>query len=635
MIRKIWRLALAVLALAPLQAAVAQSLPEGPVLAAADLRDGQSLDGSWTYSVDPFRDGMAGFHGSEAGMGHRRGDDVDVAAASAADPRALYEYDMDRSAATQLPGSWLTHAPEMRHYKGLVWYQRRFDAAPTPGKRQFLRFGAVDYAAEVWLNGARIGRHEGGFTPFALEVTGKLRATGNRLVVGVDSERDALDVPPPVTDWEDYGGITRPVRLIEVAETYIDDSWVRLTGDRMIAVDAALDGPDKAAREITLRIPALKLVLRGKTDATGHWYGRIAVPRALQRWSPDSPRLYDVELLAGADHWRDRVGFRTITKDFGRFLLNGEPIYLRGISIHAEELGQNPNRRVDTAAARELLQIVKRDLGGNFVRLAHYPHSEEMVRMADEMGLVVWSEVPVYWRIAFADGTTLQRARQMLADNIRRDRNRASILMWSVANETPVSNARNAFLGQLIADVRALDPERLVTAALLTERKETPEGPVMVMADPLAASLDVMAVNTYNGWYSSDRLADLPRIRWTLPADKPLIISEFGADAKLGLRDSSADPGKFSEEFQAEYYRQTLLELAQFPNLAGMSPWILKDFRSPRRQRPDIQDGWNRKGLVSETGNHKLAFGVLAEFYREMAQHERYALRLWRKKRND
>lgn len=619
MIRKIWRLALAVLALAPLQAAVAQSLPEGPVLAAADLRDGRSLDGSWTYSVDPFRDGMAGFHGSEAGMGHRRGDDVDVAAASAADPRALYEYDMDRSAATQLPGSWLTHAPEMRHYKGLVWYQRRFDAAPTPGKRQFLRFGAVDYAAEVWLNGARIGRHEGGFTPFAVEVTGRLRATGNRLVVGVDSERDALDVPPPVTDWEDYGGITRPVRLIEVAETYIDDSWVRLTRNGRIAADVALNGPAAGGQKLELHIAALGLTLRGTTDAVGRWHGEIAAPKRLRRWSPEVPQLYDVAVTAGADLWRDRIGFRTIAADGPRILLNGKPVFLRGISVHAEELGADPARNIGPAEARALLALVKDGLGGNFVRLAHYPHGEEMVRAADEMGLLVWSEVPVYWRVAFADAGSLALARKMLAENIRRDRNRAAVVLWSVANETPVSAGRNAFLEQLIADTRALDPERLVTAALLTEREEAPSGPVMVMADPLAAKLDVMAVNTYNGWYSPDKLRDVAKIGWRIPADKPLIISEFGADAKFGLHDTSADLHKFSEEFQAEYYRQTLAEIAPIPNLAGISPWILKDFRSPRRQRPGIQDGWNRKGLVSELGEPKHAFAVLAQFYREQA----------------
>jgi beta-glucuronidase len=605
----------AALALFSLVPARAQVLPSGPILAAADLRQGQELDGEWNWSIDPFRTGQTGFHGGDAGRGQRRGDDLDVTEASAADPRALFEYDLDRSARAVLPGSWIGHDPMMRHYRGLVWYQRRFDAAITPGKRQFIRFGAADYAADVWLNGERLGRHEGGFTPFAFEVTGRLRSLANRLVVGVDSGRSDTSVPPPVTDWEDYGGITRPVRLIEVPPTFVDDSWIRLIRAGKIAADVKLDGPEAADKAISLRIEALGVVLTGRSDKAGRWHGEVSPPARMRRWSPEMPQLYDVAITAGADIWRDRVGFRTIAVKGTRILLNGKPVFLRGISIHAEELGENPVRRITPEAAHDLLALAKQGLGANFVRLAHYPHGEEMVRAADEMGLLVWSEIPVYWRIAFADPATLSRARAMLAENILRDRSRASVILWSVGNETPLGDARNAFLQSLVGDVRSLDPERLVTAALLTAR----DGNELTLADPLAASLDVMAVNTYNGWYSDDRLADLPRITWHLPTDKPLLISEFGADAKAGLHDTGSDPHKFSEEFQAEYYRQTLAMLKQLPGLAGMSPWILKDFQSPRRQRPGIQDGWNRKGLVSETGVRKQAFIVLADYYRAIA----------------
>ena len=588
----------------------AQVLPDGPVLAAADLRAGQSLDGEWRYSIDPYRDGAAGFHGGPPGEGHRRYDDTDVAARTAADPQALYEYDLDRSPVATLPSSWLTHAPEMRHYQGLVWYQKRFDAPPRAGERQFLRFGAANYAAEVWLNGSRLGRHEGGFTPFAFEVTGLLRAEGNRLVVGVDSARDALSIPPPVTDWETYGGITRPVRLIAVPETFVDDAWIRLLPEGTIAADIALDGPGAAGREVILRVGALGLEQRVRTDARGQASLRFAKPAGLGLWSPESPTLYDVEIEAGADRWRDRIGFRTIATDGPRIILNGEPVFLRGISVHEEELGANPTRNITPAAARELLSLVKDGLHANYVRLAHYPHGEAMVRAADELGLLVWSEIPVYWRIAFDDPAALEKARRMLAENILRDRNRAAIALWSVGNETPVSEARNAFMRRLADDVRVLDPTRLVTAALLTGREDG----VTVINDPLADALDVLAVNTYNGWYGSDRLEDLAAIDWEVPSGKPLLFSEMGAGATAGLHQAGR-PGKFSEEYQAEYYRQTLAMLSRIPTFAGISPWILKDFRSPRRQRPEIQDGWNRKGLVSETGERKLAFEVLAQWF--------------------
>jgi beta-glucuronidase len=266
------------------------------------------------------------------------------------------------------------------------------------------------------------------------------------------------------------------------------------------------------------------------------------------------------------------------------------------------------------AAARALLGEIRDGLHGNYVRLSHYPHSDAMTRMADEMGVIVWSEVPVYWLVAWDNPGTLATARNMVAENILRDRNRASIAIWSVANETPVNDARNTFLRTLVGDVRALDDTRLVSAALLVERSQGSNGPVMTMADPLADALDVVSINTYNGWYSTDRLADLARFEWRVPAGKPLIFSEFGADAKAGFHDLTG-PQKFSEEYQADFYRATLAMVDRLPTLRGMSPWILKDFRSPRRQNPDFQQGWNRKGLISETGQHKLAFDVLAGYY--------------------
>lgn len=584
-------------------------------LVAADMRPSQSLDGAWHWSIDPYRDGVTGFHGDPAGPSTRRWADTVQADVAAKNPTILFEFDMQQSPQTHLPGSWIGHAPEMRLYQGLVWYQRTFDFAPQPGKRFFLRFGAADYAASVYLNGEAVGSHRGGFVPFAFEVTDKLRAGSNQITVGVDSARTDMDVPPPVTDWETYGGITRSVSLIGVPETFVDDAFIRLTPEGRIAASIKVDGATPSV-PLTFRIPALGITIRGHTDSLGRWSGNAAAPAALKRWSPDSPTLYDVRIEAGEDVLTDRIGFRTVEVQGTKILLNGKPIFLRGISMHEEELGKDPVRAITPAAARALLTEIKQGLNGNFVRLAHYPHSEVMTRMADELGLLVWSEVPVYWRVAWSNPDTLRDARTMLRENILRDRNRASIVLWSVANETPVSDARNAFLRTLIADVRALDDSRLVTAALLSKR----EGKVSTIDDPLVPDLDVMAINTYNGWYSGDPLADLPSLEWRSPAVKPLIFSEFGADAQAGYHDAAAAPHKFSEEYQAEYYRQTLAMAGKVPFLAGLSPWILKDFRSPRRQHPVYQQGWNRKGLISETGTRKAAFFVLAEEYRRIAK---------------
>jgi len=610
-LRKLW-ICLALLLIPAAPALAGDKGPQpGPALVAADMRERQSLDGAWHWSVDPYRDGMAGFHGGPPGAATNRWADIVQSDVARRDPTALFEFDMQQSPIVHLPGAWIGHAPEMRYYQSLVWYQRTFTAAATPaGKRAFLRFGAVDYAASVFLNGKPVGKHVGGFTPFAFEVTGLLRDGDNQITVGVDAARTTDDVPPPVTDWENYGGITRSISLITVPAAYIDDAWVRLTRDGRIEVSVRVDG-GAAAMPVRLRIPSLGLVVEGKTGADGRWEQSVAAPARLRRWSPESPTLYDVRFEAGEDVLADRVGFRTIEVRGEDIILNGKSIFLRGICLHEEELGDNPIRAITPAAARALLTEIRDGLHGNFVRLAHYPHSEVMTRMADELGLLVWSEVPVYWQVNWNNPATLATARTMLSENIVRDRNRASIILWSVANETPVNDARNAFLRTLIGDVRALDDSRLVTAALLSKR----DGTVNTIDDPLVADLDVMAINTYNGWYSRDPLAILPSLEWRSPVKKPLVFSEFGAEALAGYHDGVAAPHKFSEEYQAEFYRQTLAMARRVPFLRGLAPWILKDFRSPRRQQPVYQQGWNRKGLISPTGERKQAFGVLAEEY--------------------
>jgi beta-glucuronidase len=587
-----------------------------PVLVSADMRQAVDLDGPWNWSLDPYRAGLSGFHGGEAAPGNRRYEDIDTTAAMRADPKTLYEYDMDRSPVVQLPQSFLTHSPDMRRYNGLVWYQRHFTAHEKSGERAFLRFGAVDYHAYVYVNGKFVGDHLGGFTPFAFEVTRLLRKGDNQITVGADSERTAADVPPVVTDWENYGGITRPVSLVITPPTYIDDAWVRLTREGRIAATIKLDGLAAGAREVRVRIPTLGFVLTGRTSADGTWNGTAPAPRGLRRWSPEGPALYDLRVEAGEDVLKDRIGFRTIEVRGTDILLNGKPVFLRGIDIHAEEFGANPTRDITPAAARALLTEAKQGLHANFVRLAHYPHPVTMLRAADELGLLVWSEVPVYWQVDFANAKTLQTALQMQTESILRDRNRASIIIWSVGNETPVSDARNAFLRALVANARRLDDTRLVSAALLSGRK----GDVQTIDDPLGRDVDLLAVNTYNGWYTPDPLPKVPSIQWRSIYDKPLIFSELGAGALAGYHDDPANPHKFSEEFQAEYYRQTLAMASKIPFLRGLSPWILKDFRSPRRQHPVFQQGWNRKGLESETGTRKAAFDVLAEYYRALEQ---------------
>ncbi len=176
-----------------------------------------------------------------------------------------------------------------------------------------------------------------------------------------------------------------------------------------------------------------------------------------------------------------------------------------------------------------------------------------------------------------------------------------------------MTDARNIFLRTLVGDVRRLDDTRLVSAALLVERGRERRSPRDDAGRSAGRVLDVMAINTYNGWYSQDRLADLARSEWRVP---PTSADLLGIRRRCpGGLPRSANKQKFSEEYQADYYRATLNMADSVPTLRGMSPWILKDFRSPRRQNPDFQQGWNRKGLISETGQRKEAFGVLSDYY--------------------
>ncbi|SDD73366.1 beta-glucuronidase [Massilia sp. PDC64] len=586
------------------------------LLTGAPYRDGQDLSGQWTYSKDLYKTGLTDINGWVAKSRMQRYRDLDVAAVEARGGTDFFEFDLDRGPQMAIPGGWNAATPELRYYDGLIWFQRKFTARAPGSGRAFLRFEAVNYRAYVYLNGKEIGRHEGGFTPFVLDVTDALRGGENRLTVGVDSAHDAQSIPTAITDWDLYGGITRPVRLVYTPATFIDDATLGLGTNGRITGEVQLQGPRAAGQAVDVAIGTIARAT-AVTDTHGRAVFDIAAPPALARWSPDSPTLYDVRFTAAGDAVRDRIGFRTIAVQGNQILLNGRPVFLRGVSMHEEEFGARPARNMTEPNARALLHEIKHGLHGNYVRLSHYPHSETTLRLADEIGLLVWSEIPVYWTVDWDNPAVLRKALAMQAETIYRDRNRASVVLWSVGNETPVSEARTRFHAAMADNVRALDPTRLVSAALLVKRRKIGDEDVTVIDDPLMDKLDVLAVNTYAGWYGDDTLDALPRLKWSLPADRPLILSEFGADALAGYHDPAHR--KFSEEYQAEYYRKTLAMAAQLPTLRGMSPWVLKDFQSPRREHPVFQNGWNRKGLLSETGVRKEAFGVLADHYRARA----------------
>ncbi|HEV2861501.1 MAG TPA: glycoside hydrolase family 2 TIM barrel-domain containing protein [Pyrinomonadaceae bacterium] len=587
-----------------LMSAAARAQAPAPLVTNVEGRRATSLDGRWQTIVDPYENGFYDYRYQETKNGYFKN-------AKPKNPGDLVEYDFDDSPQMSVPGDWNSQDQRLLFYEGTVWYKKSFDYQRRPGTRLFVHFGGANYEAVVYLNGEKLGRHEGGFTPFNFEVTPLVRERDNFLVVKVDNKRRRDAVPTLNTDWWNYGGLTRSVNLVEVPDAFIRDYFIQLRkGSRDEVVGwVQLEGASAGAR-VAVSMPEAGVSETFTADVSGR--APVSFKARLNLWSPESPKLYQVKLSAGADTVNDRVGFRSVETRGADILLNGRPVFLRGISIH-EESPFRGGRAVNEDDARQLLTWAK-ELGCNFVRLAHYPHNEHMTRLADEMGLMVWSEIPVYWTILWDNPATFENARTQLEEMITRDRNRASVVLWSVANETPVSEPRNKFLRALVAHARALDPTRLLTAA--NERRYA-DPVTQVVDDPLGADLDVLGCNEYVGWYDGPpEKAD--RLTWKVTLDKPLVISEFGGDALAGHHGDKGQ--RWTEEYQRDIYEHQIAMLRRIPALRGMSPWILTDFRSPRRPLPRIQDFYNRKGLISNRGERKQAFYTLQNFYRELTR---------------
>ncbi|MBI5727618.1 MAG: beta-glucuronidase [Ignavibacteriales bacterium] len=563
-----------------------------------------SLDGNWQVLVDPFENGYYDYRYMPRNDGFFKNQK----------PKNRWdhiEYDFDKSFTLHVPGDWNTQKPELFFYQGTVWYKKSFDFIAEPGKKYFLSFGACNYKAIVYLNGEKLGEHEGGFTPFGFDVTGKLLAKDNFVVVKVDNRVSLETIPMVNTDWWNYGGITRSVGIITTGDTFIHDYSIQLQkgSQREVSGWVKLSGAAEGVA-VTVSIPELQIETVAKTGTDG--IAQINFRGNFSLWSPENPKLYDVVLQTGTEVLHDQIGFRTIETAGANILLNGKKIYLRGISIH-EEAPMRTGRAYCQEDAEILLRWAK-DLGCNFVRLAHYPHNENMVRAADKLGLLVWSEIPVYWTIQWENKATLANAVTQLTDIITRDKNRAAVILWSVSNETPLSEPRLNFLNILVNKARELDNTRLITAAL---ERHYANDTTQLIDDPLGKSLDVLGCNEYIGWY--DGLpAKADNMHWKTVYDKPHIISEFGGEALYGFHADTLTA--WSEESQAYLYEHQLAMLQKVPFVSGMSPWILMDFRSPRRQLPGMQDYFNRKGLISEKGEKKMAFYTLQKFYKKYAR---------------
>jgi beta-glucuronidase len=582
--------------------------PLQTLLVGVDRRTVTSLDGDWHYLVDaPPAGALYSGNGQINDRGYAMNSHPNLVG------KHNQEYDFATAPTIKVPGDWNTQVPQLFNFEGVLWYQRDFDAQPQPGTRTFLHIGAANYRSHVWVNQKRVCDHEGGYTPFDCEVTAVLHPGSNFVVIAVDSTRLQDGIPSVSIDWLNYGGLTRDVSLVTVPQSFIDDYDVHLahgptfdpTNTELTGYVHVLDAP--AGTAVTIDIPEAGARATVMTDAEGSASFSVKAAK-LVLWSTDSPKLYKVHVTAGEDKLIDDIGFRDIRVDGTRILLNGKAIFLQGANMHAEAPVRG-GRAFSQEDADRIFGYL-RQMHANFVRLAHYPHDERMERTADRDGILVWSEIPNWQRISFDKPEVYAKALTMLREMIRRDRNKASVILWSVSNETGNFPARTKFLSDLVAEARKLDATRLITSALNTIRTN---GNERVQDDPLCNVLDVIGQNEYVGWYEATP-EEADNIHWTFP-QKPVLMSEFGAEAKFG--NHGPVDQRWTEEQQVYVLQHQFTMLNKIPQLRGTIPWILMDFGSPGRNIPILQDGYNRKGLISEKGEKKQAFSLFQKVYAE------------------
>jgi len=630
--------------------------PPGELLGWIDSREYQSLNGKWHYIIDPMNNGLP----EESFFGGFPQNKLP------SEGLELIEYDFESAKVMEIPGAWNAHEKNLLFYRGPVWFYKKFNHESLNNNLTHLYIGASNFTTKVFLNGKIVGSFEGGYTSFNFDVTEHLVDGNNVLIIHVDNTLSKDSVPTKKTDWWPYGGILGDVLLISTPKKFIQNAYLQLSDldKKELLFKAQLNLP--VITNVNLSIPELNIYKEFLTNDSGFIEQKFNVDD-LRLWDTSNPKLYSVIVKSGNDKISDQIGFREIDVIGNKIFLNDEEIKLRGISMHAEPIDED-GFAFSRKHFKELLNYAE-SLNTNFVRAAHYPYTRHLAKLCDELGILLWEEIPVYWNINWTNPKTQASAKSMLSQLIKRDWNRASIVIWSLGNETPYSLERMNFMIRQKETAISLDSTRLISAALLSGNAEQFRSLVYFLAmeglkhdfvapeekaifkgitsqmqslygdqenfsininDPLAEHLDIIAYNEYFGWYYTSFLVDqigvrestlrklmfeiMPSIKIRSEFKKPIHISEFGAGAKLNY----SNKGKiWSEEYQNKVYEHQLVMIKNNPQVQGISPWILKDFRSMMRPLANVQDYYNRKGLVDERGRKKQAFNTLAEFYAE------------------
>ncbi len=531
-----------------------------------------------------------------------------------------------------VPASWNDQFEDGRDFLGPAWYQASFTLPDRRREhRHALRFGSVNYLADVWLNGEPLGSHEGGHLPFEFDIGARLRPGRNTVVVRVDGalapdrvppgnvppdSRDWFGTPafPPASfDFFPFCGIHRPVLLASTPPQGIDD----------IIVDTGLDG---GIARVRVRVRHGGAADEVRITLEGHGTVRATTVRAAAPeaeawlevehpalWEPGAPRLHElrVELLRGGeafDSYGLPVGIRTIAVEGDALLLNGKPIHLRGFGRH-EDFPVSGRGLAPAVIVKDyrLMSWV----GANSFRTSHYPYSEQMMDLADRLGFLVIDEIPAVGLFFHEDGLDRRLAlcRQYVEELIARDRNHPCVIAWSLANE-PHSNrpAAKGFFRKLYDHAKGLDPSR---PALLVS--------YLGVKEEAFAFSDLVCLNRYFGWYSEPGRLDEACAKLSAELDdlhrtfgKPVILTEFGADAVSGCH--AQPPEMFSEEYQAEFLERYLAVTARKPYVVGEHVWNLCDFKTSQ----DVKrfGGMNLKGVFTRDRRPKMAAHTLRRLWR-------------------
>ncbi|HMP91768.1 MAG TPA: glycoside hydrolase family 2 TIM barrel-domain containing protein [Phnomibacter sp.] len=554
------------------------------------------LNGNWNVIIDPT--GIGNWR--QVWMEHQPQKETD-----------FFEYSFDGGPQLKVPADFNSQMPELTFYEGTVWYRKQFNYSIKPGKRVFLHFGAVNYMADVYVNKTLIGSHEGGFTPFQFELTDKIKDGLNTIVVKVNNNRLHNGIPGLGYDWLNYGGITREVNFIETNATFIEDYHIQLSKGSVSRVTGWVKLNGAAQQQpVSVTIPELKLKYKAITNEEG--LAKVDFSAAFKLWWPHNPKRYQVIIETVADRVTDSIGFRSIEVKGNNLLLNGKSIFLKAVNIH-EENPAKAARAWSKEDAQVLLNAAK-ELGCNMVRLAHYPHNENMVEEAEKMGLMVWSELPVYQHIAFADNAVPHKMELMLKEMMRRDRNRCAVVVWSLSNETYQETPnRNTALIKFSQQCRAIDSTRLITHVVNTQHYNNN---AFYVWDTLHHYSDFIALNEYIGWYVPWQ-GKPQDVIWKLEyPNKPVFISEFGGEAVYGNHHGPVDEAAYwTEDYLENIYINQVKMFGTIPHLAGVCPWLLFDYRSTGRMHPVYQQRYNRKGLLSDKGEKKKAWYIIKAYY--------------------